>query len=171
MRARLAVTLGWLGGVGLVAFVVLPLWYMVILSLDPDPVGHAGTLWPQGLSLDNYRFLTSTGLPVLPRPVAQPAAVVRDHVREPALSRSPAPTRWDGSRCRGQAQILAGMITLAFFPGIVLVVPLSKVFSDIGWLDRLYGIGLAQLSFTLPLALWFLAYAFRAVPARSRRPR
>ena len=64
----------------------------------------------------------------------------------------------------GTARILAAMLAFAFFPGIVLLVPLSVTSSAVGLLDRLVGIGIAQLSFTVPLAVWFLTYAFRQVP-------
>ena len=64
----------------------------------------------------------------------------------------------------GRRRVLAAMLAFAFFPQMILAVPLSILFSGIGWLDRLHGIGLAQLSFTVPLAVWFLAYAFPAVP-------
>ncbi len=67
-------------------------------------------------------------------------------------------------RVPGRDRVLAAMLALAFFPGIILLVPMSVLFSGLGWLDRLAGIGLAQLSFTVPLAVWFLTYAFRAVP-------
>ena len=162
-RARLAVALAWVGGAVLVAFVVLPLWYMVIISLDPEPVGHGPSLWPQALSLDNYRFLSAPVFRFYPD-LSRSLLLSVGTTLVSMLIAIPGAYALGRLSVRGQAQILAGMITLAFFPGIVLVVPLSKVFADIGWLDRLYGIGFAQLSFTLPLALWFLAYAFRSVP-------
>ncbi len=37
---------------------------------------------------------------------------------------------------------------------------MRKQLAEIGLLDTLPGIGLAQLSFTVPLAIWFLTYAF-----------
>ena len=155
--------LAWVGSAVLVAFVVLPLWYMVILSLDPEPVGHGQSLWPQGLSLDNYRFLSAPVFRFYPD-LSRSLLLSLGTTLVSMLIAVPGAYALGRLSVRGQAQILAGTITLAFFPGIVLVVPLSKVFADIGWLARLYGIGFAQLSFTLPLALWFLAYAFRSVP-------
>ena len=153
--------LGWVGGTAVVAFAVLPLWYVVVLSLAPDPAGTG--LWPRGLTLDNYRalaspalgfypalrhsLLLSTGTTVVSLLVAVPAAY--------ALVRLPVP---------GSAQILAAMLALAFFPGVLLLLPLRLRAGQLDWLDRLPTIGFAQLSFTLPLAVWFLAYAFRQVP-------
>ena len=151
------------GAVAVFAFTVLPLWYMLVLSVDPDPAGGDTGLWPHAFSLDNYRFLSSSVFgfyPALQRSlllsvsttalsllIAVPAAY--------ALGRLSVP---------GRGLILAAMLGLAFFPAIVLLVPISLALSAVGGLDRLAGIGLAQLSFTVPLAVWFLTYAFRQVP-------
>lgn len=147
----------------MVGFAVLPLWIMLVLSLDPDPGGSGVGLWPHGLSLSNYRLLSSPVFgffPAMTRSLAVSVGttLVSLAVAIPtayALARLPVPSR---------QRVLAAMLALAFFPGIVLLVPLSDVFSSIGLLDRLAGIGLAQLSFTVPLAVWFLTYAFRQVP-------
>jgi ABC-type glycerol-3-phosphate transport system permease component len=153
----------WLGAVAVVAFVVVPLWYMVVLSLNPDPVGSGPSLLPKRVSLDNYRFLASPAfgffgslmrsvlLSVGTTAVSLLLAVPAGY----ALGRLGVP---------GRAHALVAMLGFAFFPGIVLLVPLSVWFSRFGWLDRLFGIGLAQLSFTVPLAVWFVTYAFRTVP-------
>ena len=145
-----------LGAALLVAFVALPLWIVVVLSLDPvagggDSIG----LWPRRVSLDNYRFynalshslIVSLSTTLVSLLVAIPAAY--------ALGRLSVP---------GQARILAVLIGLAFFPGIVIELPLGIMFAGNGLLDTLQGMAIAQLSFTVPLAVWFLAYAFRAVP-------
>lgn len=148
----------------MVAFAVLPLWYMLVLSLDPDPAGAGTGLWPHRISSSNYRFLASPVFgfyPALQRSVLLSAGTTAVSL----LIATPAAYALGRMTVPGRARILAGMLALAFFPGIVLLVPLSVLFSGLGWLDRLAGIGLAQLSFTLPLAIWFLTYAFRAVPA------
>ncbi|NUR05477.1 MAG: carbohydrate ABC transporter permease [Nocardioidaceae bacterium] len=163
-RERAGRALARLGAALVVLFTVLPLWVMVVLSLDPVAGGADGVgLWPSRLSLRNYDLLASPVFgfyPTLERSVllSVGTTLVSLLVAVPAgyaLARLPV---------RGRARILALLIGLAFFPGIVLEVPLSVLFSDVGLLDRLVGIGLAQLSFTVPLAVWFLAYGFRSVP-------
>lgn len=151
------------GAAAVVVFAALPLWYMVVLSLDPDPAGVGAGLWPQRISLDNYRALASPAFDFYPAlqnsvllSVGTTAASLLIAVPAAhALSRLYVPAR---------QQVLAAMLAFAFFPQIILGVPLSFIFSSIGWLDRLGGIGLAQMSFTVPLAVWFLAHAFRQVP-------
>ncbi len=148
----------------MVAFAVLPLWYMLVLSLNPDPAGAGAGLWPHRVSLGNYRFLASPVFgfyPALQRSVLLSAGTTAVSL----LIATPAAYALGRMRVPGRGRVLAAMLALAFFPGMILLVPMSVLFSGLGWLDRLAGIGLAQLSFTVPLAVWFLTYAFRAVPA------
>lgn len=153
----------WLGGALVVAFVVLPIWYMLVSSLDPDPVGAGTGLLPHRFTLDNYRFLGAPHAgfyPALARTlllsgVTTLAALLVAVPAAYALARLSVP---------GARQVLVGMLTLVFFPGVLLLVPMQKTFSSLGWIDTLPAIGLAQLSFALPLAVWFLAAAFGEVP-------
>ena len=163
LRRRVPAWVGWAGGLLVVAFAALPLWYMLVLSLDPDPVGSGVGLIPKRISLDNYRVLSlpafgfypalrhsllvSVSTTVVSLAVAVPAAY--------ALSKLPV---------RGRDRILAVMLALIFFPGIILLTSLGVLFEQLDLLDRLVGIGVAQLSFTVPMAVWFVTYAFRQVP-------
>jgi ABC-type glycerol-3-phosphate transport system permease component len=160
VRRRLTWLSGLLGATAVVAFTALPTLYLLLMSLTRDPV--AG-VWPLHLTLDNYRLLSapvfgfypalrhslllSGGTTAASLVIAVPAAY--------ALGRLAVPFR---------GQIMASLLALAFFPGILLLVPLRTMLADVGLFDRLAGIGIAQLSFTVPLAVWFLSYAFRQVP-------
>ena len=50
------------------------------------------------------------------------------------------------------------------FPGIALVVPLLKLFTDIGWINTYQAMILPSMSFALPLAVWNLTTFFRQMP-------
>jgi multiple sugar transport system permease protein len=50
------------------------------------------------------------------------------------------------------------------FPGVSLIVPLLKLFVEIGWLSSYQAMILPSLSFALPLAVWTLATFFRQMP-------
>jgi multiple sugar transport system permease protein len=45
-----------------------------------------------------------------------------------------------------------------------MIVPLFKLFSDIGWLNSYQGMIVPSLSFVLPLAVWNLTAFFRQMP-------
>ncbi|MEO5708979.1 MAG: carbohydrate ABC transporter permease [Nocardioidaceae bacterium] len=163
LRRRVPTWVAWVGGVLIVAFAALPLWYMVVLSLDRDPVGSGVGFIPERLSFDNYRVLStpafgfypalrhsllvSVGTTLFSLAVAVPASY--------ALAKLPV---------RGRERVLAVMLALIFFPGIILLTSLGVLFERLDLLDQLFGIGVAQLSFTVPMAVWFVTYAFRQVP-------
>jgi multiple sugar transport system permease protein len=61
--------------------------------------------------------------------------------------------------------IVAGIIiATSMFPGVALIVPLLKLFTDIDWINSYQAMILPDLSFALPLAVWTLATFFRQMP-------
>lgn len=61
--------------------------------------------------------------------------------------------------------VAAGIIiATSMFPGISLVVPLLKLFTEIDWIDTYQAMIVPSLSFALPLAVWTLATFFRQMP-------
>lgn len=61
--------------------------------------------------------------------------------------------------------IVAGIIiATSMFPGVALIVPLLKLFTDIGWINTYQAMIIPSLSFALPLAVWTLATFFRQMP-------
>jgi multiple sugar transport system permease protein len=65
---------------------------------------------------------------------------------------------------RGKNLALSAIIATSMFPGIALVVPLLKIFTDIGWINTYQALILPSLSFALPLAVWNLTAFFRQMP-------
>ncbi|MDN5858137.1 MAG: carbohydrate ABC transporter permease [Pseudonocardia sp.] len=66
---------------------------------------------------------------------------------------------------RGKNLSLAVIIACSMFPGIAMVIPLFKLFTDIGWINTYQALILPALSFGLPLAVWNLTAFFRQMPA------
>jgi len=61
--------------------------------------------------------------------------------------------------------ILGLIIACSMFPGIAMVVPLFKLFIDIGWINTYQALIIPAMSFALPLAVWNLTAFFRQMPA------
>lgn len=59
---------------------------------------------------------------------------------------------------------LAVIIATSMFPGIAMVIPLLKLFTDIGWINTYQALILPSMSFSLPLAVWLLTAFFRQMP-------
>ena len=66
---------------------------------------------------------------------------------------------------RGKNLALAVIIACSMFPGIAMVIPLFKLFTDIGWINSYQALIIPALSFGLPLAVWNLTAFFRQMPA------
>jgi multiple sugar transport system permease protein len=65
---------------------------------------------------------------------------------------------------RGKNLALGVIIATSMFPGIAMVVPLLKIFTDIGWINTYQALILPSMSFALPLAVWNLTAFFRQMP-------
>jgi len=65
---------------------------------------------------------------------------------------------------RGARWVAAIIIATSMFPGISLIVPLLKLFTDIGWINTYQAMIVPSLSFALPLAVWNLTAFFRQLP-------
>jgi multiple sugar transport system permease protein len=59
---------------------------------------------------------------------------------------------------------LAVIIATSMFPGISLIVPLLKLFTQIHWINTYQSMIVPSLSFALPLAVWNLTVFFRQMP-------
>jgi multiple sugar transport system permease protein len=60
--------------------------------------------------------------------------------------------------------VLAVIIATSMFPGISLLVPLLKLFTQIHWINTYQAMIVPSLSFALPLSIWILTVFFRQMP-------
>jgi multiple sugar transport system permease protein len=67
-------------------------------------------------------------------------------------------------RFRFKNAVAALIIATSMFPGISLVVPLLKLFTDINWINTYQAMIVPSMSFALPLAVWNLNAFFRQMP-------
>ncbi|AUH39648.1 carbohydrate ABC transporter permease [Streptomyces sp. CMB-StM0423] len=65
---------------------------------------------------------------------------------------------------RGKTLILTLIVAASMFPPITLVVPLLRLFTDVGWINTYQAMILPSMSFALPLAVWNLTAFFRQMP-------
>lgn len=63
-----------------------------------------------------------------------------------------------------KSAILAIVIATSMFPGISVVVPLLRLFSDIGWINTYQAMIVPSLSFAIPLAVWNLTTFMKQLP-------
>jgi ABC-type glycerol-3-phosphate transport system permease component len=161
------------------AFVLVPVWVLVIMATDGALTGYPDGFHPVPVdpNLDRfaeaiarqYHELGYLGLLRNSLVVAGSAALA-SLVFGASMSYAFARLRFPGSG-GGLLVVLLG----AFLPPVALALPLYVLFialersipavGDFGLRDSVLGLALVYASFSLPLATWLMRAAFRAVPA------
>jgi multiple sugar transport system permease protein len=157
---------GWSIALAIVIFYALiPVLWLVSLSLKTPATVSDRKFIPQHLTLDNYSALFSGGLdsPLL-RPlinsvaialIATTIAVTLASFTAYAIARLTFP---------GKTVILAGALAIAMFPPISVVGPLFDMWRRLGLYDTYPGLIIPYLTFALPLAIYTLVAFFREIP-------
>jgi multiple sugar transport system permease protein len=151
-----------LGTVLVVAYALLPVAWIVSLSLKPSADLADNRFIPQAVSLEHYRaafddpqfsaaLWNSFGI----AGISTLLAVLLGMFTAYAIVRLAFP---------GRRLILAAALAVAMFPPISLIGPLFNLWRLLGLYDTWPGLILPYITFTLPLAIWILAAFFREIP-------
>ncbi len=158
--------LGTTAGVVVVIFyALLPVFWLLSVSLKTPATVSDKKFLPQDFTLDNYTTLFDGGLdsPLL-RPlinsvaialIATVIAVTLASFTAYAIARLDFP---------GKSVILAGALAIAMFPPISVVGPLFDMWRTLGLYDTYLGLIIPYLTFALPLAIYTLVAFFREIP-------
>jgi multiple sugar transport system permease protein len=148
--------------IAVVAYALLPVAWIVSLSLKKGDDLANGAFWPRVWTLDNYRAVFATPLftsalrnSVGISLVATALSVALATLAAYALARL---------RFRGRRAVLGVALAIAMFPVVSLVGPLFDIWRRVGLYDTWAGLVLPYMSFTLPLSLWVLTTYFREIP-------
>lgn len=151
--------------VAIIVYTVIPLLWIVNLSLKPGADRADGNFWAVHPTLENYELIFTGGardlfLPallnsVLVTIVATIIAVILATFCAYAIARLDFP---------GKRLILGTALTVSFFPVISLVTPLFDLWRQIHLFDTIPGLILPYLVLTLPLSIWTLSAFFQQIP-------
>ncbi len=151
--------------VAIIVYTVIPLLWIVNLSLKPGADRADGNFWAVHPTLENYELIFTGGardlfLPallnsVLVTIVATIIAVILATFCAYAIARLDFP---------GKRLILGTALTVSFFPVISLVTPLFGLWRQIHLFDTIPGLILPYLVLTLPLSIWTLSAFFQQIP-------
>ena len=144
---------------------LIPVLWLLSLSLkDPATIAD-GRLIPSAVTFDNYKSLFEGGLdsPLL-KPlinsivialISTTIAIVLASFTAYAIARLEFP---------GKLVILGGALAIAMFPAISTVGPLFDMWRNLGLYDTYLGLIIPYLTFSLPLAIYTLVAFFREIP-------
>ncbi|MFT4218920.1 MAG: carbohydrate ABC transporter permease [Microbacterium sp.] len=152
-----------MGIVAVVVYCLAPMYWMVVSSLRRTADIFDNSFFPQPLSLENYVDVfnpaNNFGRALLNSCVVAGSVTILTLVI--SVLSSYALTRFT---FRGRGFILAFIITASMFPAIALVVPLLRLFTDVGWINTYQAMIVPSMSFSLPLAVFTLTSFFRQMP-------
>src|SRR2546423_9135052 len=143
-------------------YALLPVAWILSLSLKPTASIADGKFFPSSISFDNYKtlFQTSDFNHALVNSLGIAAistliAVVLASMAAYALARLDF---------AGKALILSGSLGVAMSPPISIVGSLFNLWRNIGLFDTWPGLIIPYMTFTLPLAIYTLSAFFREIP-------
>ena len=151
--------------VAIIVYTIIPLIWIVNLSLKPSADRADGNFWAVHPTLENYELIFTGGakdlfLPallnsILVTLIATLIAVILATFCAYAIARLDFP---------GKRLILGTALTVSFFPVISLVTPLFDLWRQIHLFDTIPGLVLPYLVLTLPLSIWTLSAFFQQIP-------
>ena len=147
---------------GVLIYALIPVIWIISLSLKkPTSIGD-GSFLPTQWTLDNYTTAFKTGFftaslrnSIGIALIATVIALVFASMAAYAITRLDFP---------GKTAILAGALAISMFPAISIVGGLYNVWRQIGLYDTWLGLILPYLSFSLPLSIYILSAFFREIP-------
>jgi multiple sugar transport system permease protein len=145
-----------------VVYALVPVLWILGLSLKPTSMVKDGKLIPSSVTLANYRgifrgdffssaLINSIGIGLITTAIA----VVLGAMAAYAIARLNFP---------GKRVLIGAVLLIAMFPAISLVTPLFNIERWAGLFDTWPGLILPYITFALPLAIYTLSAFFREVP-------
>jgi multiple sugar transport system permease protein len=145
-----------------VLYALLPVLWILSLSLKPTSMVKDGRLIPSSVTFENYRgifrgeffssaLINSVGIGLTTTVIA----VVLGAMAAYAIARLDFP---------GKRVLIGATLLVTMFPAISLVTPLFNIERRIGLFDTWPGLILPYITFSLPLAIYTLSAFFREIP-------
>ena len=145
-----------------IVYALLPVLWILSLSLKPTQAVKDGKLIPSSITFDNYRgifkgdvftsaLVNSLGIGLITTVIA----VVIGGMAAYAVARL---------EFAGKKLLVGAALLIAMFPQISLVAPLFNIERRIGLFDTWAGLIVPYIAFALPLAIYILAAFFREIP-------
>ncbi len=145
-----------------VSYALLPVLWILSLSLKPTPQVKDGKLIPSSVTFDNYRgifrgdifssaLVNSLGIGLITTVIA----VVIGAMAAYAVARLDFP---------GKRLLIGSALLIAMFPQISLVTPIFNIERRVGLFNTWAGLIIPYITFALPLAIYTLSAFFREIP-------
>lgn len=166
----------------IVAFILAPIYVLLLVSLTKESTELSGTpQWLPSLTWANFGGVLHDWRQIFGSiPVVSSASLVLPGIRNSLevalpvaffnmLIAAPAGYVFGRLRFPGNRFLALAMLSTQMLPSLVLIVPFFVMFRHMGLTNSLLGVGLADLSITLPFTIWIIANSVQDVPAELER--
>lgn len=155
--------LAWsLGGIMAITYALLPVVWIISLSLKRPADLNDQRFFPRSISFDNYQAIfadaqfsaalwNSIGIALIATLLSVTFAMFAAY----AIVRLEFP---------GKTAVLTSALAIAMFPPVSIIGPVFNLWRYLGLFDTWVGLILPYMTFTLPLAIWTLSAFFREIP-------
>lgn len=150
------------GSAAVVAYALLPVAWILALSLKPAADLGDNRFLPRAITLEHYaavfhdpQFPAALWNSIGIAAIATLAAVLLGMLAAYAIVRLEFP---------GRRLVLGAALAIAMFPPVSIIGPLFNLWRALGLYDTWAGLILPYLTFTLPLSIWTLSAFFREIP-------
>jgi multiple sugar transport system permease protein len=150
------------GSLLVIAYALLPVAWIVSLSLKPASDLGDKRFLPREISLEHYRTVFHDAQ--FPAALWNSISIAFLSTLLSVMVAMFAAYAIVRLRFRGRRLILGAALAIAMFPPIAVIGPLFNLWRSIGLFDTWPGLILPYMTFTLPLAIWTLAAFFREIP-------
>jgi multiple sugar transport system permease protein len=147
-------------------FALIPVVWIISLSLKTPETVADGRFIPDQWTLDNYKVLFEGGIDNSPflKPLINSIGIALISTLIAIILAAFAAYAIARLNFRGKSLILGGALALAIFPTISTVGPLFDMWRAIGLYDTWLGLIIPYLTFALPLAIYTLVAFYREIP-------
>ena len=151
-----------IGSVLIVLYAIIPILWILSLSLKSQTDITDGTIVPKHFSWVNYATIFKTG--VFVRPLLNSIGIAIISTVISVLLATLAAYAIARLNFPGKKLVLSAALGIAMFPPISIVGPLFNMWRSIGLYDTWPGLIIPYMTFSLPMAIWTLSAFFRQIP-------
>ena len=149
---------------GFLAFALLPLYWLVKISLTPDKLLYTEgvALWPSRMTLANFDFVLLNSM--FPTFFLNSVIVSLGTAGVVTVLAAGAGYAFSRFRFRGRYALMFVLLLTQMFPLVMLIAPIYRLMAPLGLTDNLVGLIIVYTAFNTPFASFLMQSFFDGIP-------
>jgi ABC-type glycerol-3-phosphate transport system permease component len=144
--------------------IILPIVWVLLLSVKSLPDAYSGTLWPEEFDFTHYGYVLNR-IPLLPTNLANSLIVTVGSVMITSVCAVLAGYALVHLKTPGRAIVIGLCTATLFFPARLLsLIPIYEIQKTVGLLNTVYGLILPYVTLNLALSILTMRGIFQQIP-------